>query len=297
MKSRFENFKFRCSGIGNLMTNLGGITQKQLELLDELAQEKKTGINKNGRKISWTDNKENTLADLIVKRDKPDELPAGAISYLDEVYDDVVWGRKDILHNKYLEKGNIMEEDALQLVSDADGMFYAKNKVRLENDYIAGTPDHKGEIIIDTKCSWSMSTFRRSDLTSLYTWQIKGYLWLARLEKGVLAYCLVNNTLNQLMNAKKQMYYQMGMPEDENEKYIEALMQIERNMVFDKKAFQKDYPTYDFENPHDISIPAKFRIKTFEVALDEEDKKNMISRCVLGKKYLMNKEREDFGNS
>ena len=84
----------------------------------------------------------------------------------------------------------------------------------------------------------------------------------------------------------------MGCPDDENEKWHEAQKLCERNMIFDKKAFKREHLNYDFENFDDITIPAIFRVKTFEVALEESDKKSMISRVLLARKYLLNKEIE-----
>lgn len=295
MQSKFKDWKVRASGIGNIMTNL--TTQEDIDKIDleikSLTNERDSGLNANGNKVKWTDNKKDRLIYLIDKKKNPDALPTGAISYLDEEFRNVFWGRKRILQNKYLEKGNIMEEDALQLVSDVHGKFYAKNKEKFSNDYVHGTPDHVSTLVIDTKCSWDMDTFDNATLTSLYEWQLKTYLWLTGQTEGLLVYCLVNSTLNQVVNAKKKLWYEMGSPDDENPKWIEAVCQVERNMIFDKKAFQKDYPTYDFENVHDITIPKQFRIKQFDVKLEPQDKESMIRRAILAKKYLLQKEEEE----
>jgi hypothetical protein len=294
MQSKFKDWKVRSSGKGQIMTNL--TTQEDIDKIDleikSLTNERNSGVNANGNKVKWTETKKDRLIYLIDKKKNPDALPTGAISYLNEEFRNVFWGRKRILQNKYLEKGNIMEEDALQLVSDVHGKFYAKNKEKFANDYSHGTPDHKSTFIIDTKCSWDMDTFDGAGLTSLYEWQIKSYLWLTGLTEGLLVYCLVNSTLNQVVNAKKKLWYEMGSPDDENPKWIEAVCQVERNMIFDKKAFQKDYPTYDFENPHDITIPKQFRVKQFDVKLEPQDKEMMMRRAILAKKYLLQKEEE-----
>lgn len=283
----FEDWKCRSSQIGNIMSNLESITQKQLEKLQELQDRKN---DKSAKPL--TANMEAELKELIAKRDAPDELPTGAITWLDAEFRRVFWGRERMLFNKYLEKGNIMEEDALQLVSDIDGKFYAKNQEKLQNKYTIGTPDHVSDFVIDTKCSWDFDTYDAAKLTSLYEWQIKDYCWMAGLDKGILAYCLVNSTENQVINAIKSLWYQMGCPDQEGEKWLEAAMLCERNMIFDKKAFKRDSPNYDFENFDDITIPAIFRVKKFEVALEESDKKYMISRVLLARKYLLEKEIE-----
>lgn len=283
----FEDWKCRSSQIGNILTSLESITERQLEKLNELQTRKN---DKSAKPL--TDNMQAELKELIAKRDAPDELPSGAITWLDAEFRRVFWGREKMLFNKYLDKGNIMEEDALQLVSDIDGKFYAKNREKFQNNYTIGTPDHVSDFVIDTKCSWDFDTFDAAKLTSLYEWQIKSYCWMSGFNDGVLAYCLVNSTENQVVNAKKSLWYQMGCPDDENEKWHAAQKLCERNMIFDKEAFNREHPNYDFENFENITIPAIFRVKTFEVTLDEGDKKSMISRVLLARKYLLQKEIE-----
>lgn len=288
----FKNWKCRCSQLGNIMTNLEGITTKQLEEIDALLEEKATGLNKNGNKIKWTENKANKLSELLAKRDKPDELPAGAISYLEEEFRSVFWGRRRILNNKYIKKGLLCEEDALQLLSDVDGEFYVKNDEQLENEFLTGCPDNREGKIRDTKANYDMDSFDKADLSKLYEWQIKGYLILDNKELGELDYTLVNNPLHQLQNERKSVWYAMGQPEEEDPEWTIMAQQIERNMIFDKDAFREQYPTYDFENSHDFSIPRHLRVKKFEVRLEEGDREAIERRVKLAREWLVKKEIE-----
>jgi len=293
-ESIFKDWKERCSSLGHLMTNLQTKEDKQ-KLKDDikiLENERDLGINVNGNKVKWTDNKIESLNKLKEKLNADDELSSGIKTHLDDVFRAVYWNRSRMLSNKYLEKGNIMEEDALQLVSDVDNEFYIKNKDLLQNDYIIGTPDNKQDIIRDTKCNWDMTTFDKAELTSLYEWQIKAYAWLDDKTEGELCYTLVNCTYNQLDKAKRDLYYQLGCPDDDDEKYLEGLKQIERNMIFDVAAFKRDYPYYTFENDGDFSIPPPFRVKKFQVTLTDEDIENMKRRVLLARKYLIAKEQE-----
>lgn len=289
----FENWKCRCSSLGNIMTNLDGITTKQLEEITTLENEKRTGINVNGNKVSFTPNKAEKLKELIAKRDKPDELPAGAISWLEEEFRHKFWGRRRILQNKYLDKGLMCEEDALQLLSDVDGAFYYKNDEQLENDYLTGCPDNRQDKIRDTKANYDLESFDKADLTNLYAWQLKGYLYLDRQSLAELDYCLVNNPKSELDHAKKSIYFNMDMPSEENEDWIEAMAQVERNMIFDVAAWKKNYPDYDFYNQGlDFSIPKHLRVKKFEVTLEDGDIENIIRRVKLARYWLREKELE-----
>ncbi len=287
----FENYKFRASQIGHIMTNLESITSKQLEELETLQTRKQNA--EKGTEKPLTANMEEKLKELISKRDAPDELPSGAISYLEEVFRDVFWGRKRSLQNKFLEKGNLCEQDALDLLSEYDNDFYHKNDEYLENDYVCGTPDNRQGIIRDTKANYDLESFDKSELTKLYEWQIKTYDWLDGKKEGELCYCLVNNPLHHLETERKSLWYKMGMPDEESEEWKEALKQLERNMIFDPIKFKEQYPHYTFENTEsDLYIPPQFRVKKFRVTLEESDIKNIISRVKLARAYLIHKEIE-----
>ena len=292
--SKFLNWKERCSQGGKLMTNL--VTQNDIKKIDDEIKvyllEKANGINANGNKVKWTDNKQIALDKLLAKKNNPDELPTGAKSHLDEVFRDVFWGRKRDLQNKYLTKGLTEEESGLGLLSLIDDKFYIKNKDKFENDFIIGTPDSVGDIVIDIKCNWDLDSFDKAEMTTLYEWQIKFYLWLTNKTKGQLVYCLVNNPAHQIQEAKKTLWFKSGCPDDDNEKWVEARKQLEKNMVFDIPLFKEEYPGYDFENEIlDFTIPAIYRVKKFEVELFPDDIVNIKSRVKLAREYLMEKEK------
>lgn len=296
-ESLFKDWKCRCSSLGHILTNRPEFTKEQKKELEALEEEKKTGFNANGNKTKWTSTKENKRTALINKRDAPDSLSPGIITHLDNVFRSVFWKRRRLLHNKFLDKGNLAEEDSLELKSQLDGFFYIKNDEQLENDYINGCPDNKQIKIRDTKTNYDLESFDNAELTSLYKWQIKGYTWLALKElknwSGELDYCLVNNPIHQLQNEITSLYYKMGTPDDDEPRWIEAKQQIERNMIFDIKKWKETYPHYQFDNTIlDFEIPAIYRVKTFEVKLSTKDIKFIKHRVKLCRKYLMKKEKE-----
>ncbi len=300
----FPTWRARCSSLGKLMTNLP-TEEEALKIateIKELTNERDYGINANGNKVRWTENKDNRLALLLEKKTKGDELPTGAITYLEEEFRDKFWGRKRFLDNKYLKKGTICEEDALDLVSQRDNFFYRKNDEHLSNGFIQGTPDNLQKITKDTKTNWDMESFEKAELITLYKDQLKGYMWLAHsydlpeLEtktEAELVYCLVNAPLHLLQDEKRRIYFAMNQPDEEDEEYIEKMIQLERNMIFDIEKFKQEYPNYDFYSPIlDFSIPAHLRIKSFKVNLNEEDIKHMTRRVTMARNWLIEKEKE-----
>lgn len=286
----FTNFRFRCHRLGDLMTNLPGLSDSEEKKLVTLSIRKAEA--KIGKAKELTALMEEDLKELILKKDKPDSLPTGAKSYLDEVFDEIYWRRKRILANKYLDKGLMNEQDVLDLHSKIDNTSYFKNNKRFYNEYLEGMPDViYEEFVNDAKANFDLETFRKAHLTTGYLWQLKGYLWLTGSKNAQLMYGLVNNPLHQITNAVNTLYYNMGCPSEDNEDFIKAKMQIERNMVFDHKLFIEEYPNYVFHNPVlDFDMPDFLRVKKFFVTLEKDDILNMKTRVTLARIYLCEKE-------
>lgn len=294
----FKDWKCRCSSLGHILTNRPEFTKDQKLELKALEKEKKTGLNQNGNKTKWTDAKQKKLKSLIAKRDEPDTLSSGIITHLDNVFRAKFWNRSRLLYNKYLDKGNLSEEDSLDLLSKQDGYFYAKNEQYFENDYICGTPDNIQFSVKDTKTNYDKESFDNAELTALYRDQVKGYIWLTLKElknwKGELVYVLVNNPVHQLLNEKTSLFYKLGQPDDDDIRFIEAIEQSERNMIFDINRFIKNYPHYNFQTKEwKYDIPSHMRLKRFEIALSTKDIKFIKQRVLMCREYLINKEIEE----
>jgi hypothetical protein len=275
------------------MTNLPGLTAAEEKKLETLSL-RKIGASKGDAK-PLTEIMESDLKELIAKKNKPDSLPTGAKSYLDTVFDEIYWKRKRILTNKYLDKGLMTEQDVLDLHSKIDDITYWKNTKQFsENPFIEGKPDNVLEKVRDAKANFDLESFRKADLSTLYLWQIKGYLWITGLQEGELMYGLVNNPLHQINNAINTLYYQMGCPDDDDENFLKAKQQIERNMIFDIDLFKEEYPNYVFHNSVlDFDMPPNRRVKKFNITLDENDILNMKTRVTLARIYLVEKEIEE----
>jgi hypothetical protein len=212
----------------------------------------------------------------------------------------VFWGRRKLIYNKYLEKGNIVEEDSLELLSEVDGVLYWKNEEYLENEFSQGCPDNIFEKIRDTKSNYEFDTFQKAELTSLYSWQIKDYTWMA-IESGhdisrtgELCYCLVNSPSHRIEAEKKSLWFSMGMPEETEDRWIEAASQLERNHIFDITKFKYDYPGFDLVTPiWRFDIPKHMRVKRFDVTLEDSDIEHLKRRSGMAKKWLLERELQE----
>lgn len=113
------------------------------------------------------------------------------------------YGFKSFQGNKYTEKGNICESNAIQMLSEYhhfNSDEYKKNTERKTKDNFTGECDiFYDNSIIDTKCSWDLTTFPafKEDADKLvkksgYDWQQKCYLWLWGAERAYVAFCMVD---------------------------------------------------------------------------------------------------------
>jgi hypothetical protein len=296
MNSLFENWKPRASQIGHLMTSLPDkFTFDEEQVLNSFLEEKLTGKNTNGRATKWTDAKQKEVDKLTKKKKGIDELPTGAITKLEEIFDHVFWGRRKLIFNKYLEKGNMNEEDSLELYSEVDGVPYWKNDEYFDNGFVHGTPDNiTDNLLRDIKSNFEFDTFKKAEMTTLYSWQIKAYLWLTGKRNGELCYALVNSPSHRIDAERKSLWYSMGMPDETEERWIEAASQLERNHIFDIAKFKNDSPGFDLVTPiWQYDIPSHLRVKRFPVTLEDSDIEHLKRRSLMAKNWLLEREKEE----
>lgn len=112
-------------------------------------------------------------------------LSATAISLVKEMVISDLFGVSFFGGNKYTEKGNEMEDEAIFLSGKIRNEFFIKNEERRSNDFLTGECDIHWNPTIDTKCSWSASTHpfllddaQKKVKESGYDWQGQGYMIL-----------------------------------------------------------------------------------------------------------------------
>lgn len=191
----FSNYKFRCHQIGGLMTNQRG--KKDTKTLEEISETAK--------------------AELI------------------KIYVSEVYGRDKELTNKFVQKGLMVEEDSLTLLSRVKGRLFFKNDQRFENDFLTGEPDTIEPELIDIKSSWDIHTFfkaKASKLDTGYDWQIQGYMDLVEKDYGIVAHCLIDTPDVLIETEKQRLFYKMNAATVENPEYLEACEALEKEMKF-----------------------------------------------------------------
>lgn len=240
----FQNYKFRPSSVGRLMSST--ITDKQLEKIEELEQKEKLTVKQ-----------QETLTELYNKRDKG--LSDGAKTFLEEIFIEEFFGRKQIVDSFAMQKGTNLEPESIALFNQSINYNFSKNEQTFENDYLKGTPDIiSTATVIDIKTSRDIFSFFKAGMTSLYKYQLISYCILTGKPKAKLAYCLINNPLEEIERQAKFV----------SENDTEALNQIFVNNVYD-------------------DIDLKYKIKVFDLEFDLESEQEKIeSKIKLARLYL-----------
>lgn len=228
-------FKVRASASGLVMTGRMGLTEKQEQKLEELSI-----------KFPKTDKQKADMEELIFKRDNID-LSETTKTYCREWLTEQIYGYRKEIKNRYLDKGIIMEDDAIDsVISWLDLPFVMKNKDSFEDDYFTGTPDliiDELDRVDDTKCSWDCFTFPLFDdeIPDIgYYYQLQIYMHLTGKRHASLDYCLMNTP-----------------------------------------------PALDYGEPKDYSkLDKKFRIKSYQFDYDESVIEELKMRIDLCRKYI-----------
>jgi len=169
-------------------------------------------------------------------RTKKELLSETCKSYLQEWILEQKGFTKEI-KNKYLEKGLLVEQDSIDLLSKYKKLFLRKNEQSFENEYITGTPDVITEkTIYEIKSSWNLFTFPFFDRepTKAYWWQCQAYMELLNIDNTELCFCLINTPEHIINNEISKLKYEFGFRNEEAEKEIRNNHDFDRLSINDK---------------------------------------------------------------
>lgn len=178
-------FKIHCSQISKILGRIG-MTETQAKDYVKL-RDKPTAL---------TDIQKETLAGYLEQMAIPTHLslPQTAKTFLNEWYAD----DKDELFSKEVNKGNIVELDNINFMTEALALGAAeRNLIKMEDDYFVGTCDVDApqlDAIIDVKSPWNCTTFhsKSSGMERPYALQGVGYCHLWKRKKFILFYALMD---------------------------------------------------------------------------------------------------------
>lgn len=152
-----------------------------------------------------------SLAEIIgipKAKDQRNQLTQTAKSAVRKIAKYDLYGYQDFEGNKYTEKGNLMEDQAIRLSGLSRGLALQKNQERRENEWITGECDifvPSRKLIIDTKCSWDIGSHpffpdeaEEKAIKAGYDWQMQGYMWLWDCTQAQIDFVLFPTPFNLL---------------------------------------------------------------------------------------------------
>lgn len=141
------------------------------------------------------------LHEIMTDPKSGDGLSAGAKTALNKIAKEFVYGYREVITSKYMEKGTRCEDAAIELYNSVMFENHAKNTVRKTNDWITGECDIlvPAKKVIDIKNAWSLATFpaTTSEVEAIakksgYDWQGRAYMALEDVDAFEVVYCLVS---------------------------------------------------------------------------------------------------------
>jgi hypothetical protein len=193
-------------------------------------------------------------------------ISAGAKTYCQQWFIESLYGRKKEFYSKPCEKGNLVENDAIEFIGEVLGLPLTKNEEYKEDDYKTGTCDiDTGEYIIDNKSPETCFTFPllADDIPDkAYMYQLQGYMDLWGRSKAKLIYTLMD-TPDKLLISEAN--------------YLARDMKCEFQGAFDIVKEKNTYSNYADE----------LRYKEFEIERDEKIIKDIHDKVKLCQEYVI----------
>lgn len=143
-------------------------------------------------------------------------------------------------HFPTIQKGTMMEGDAVMELNKFYKKDYERNTESFENDYLKGFPDifHKEDgLVIDTKISWNIESFfkaRLEKLAATYWYQMQGYLELTGAKHGKVCFILLSTPQELIEKEKLKTITDFAMGAINREKYDSKMEMYELSFDYEK---------------------------------------------------------------
>lgn len=270
-----DAFKIRASASIEICGAMG-LTEKQQISYDTLLTRKNDPAAK-----SLTAKMEADLKTLQDKKDNP-ELPEMAKTYCKKWLKEYLYHRRKSVKSKYLDKGNMQEEDGFTLMClELNlGMVY-KNTQYHSNEWAQGTDDlFVKNIVYDNKCSWDLDTFPMFETEisdDRYEWQINTYCELRSVDDGVLCYTLIDAPIELIEREVKWLT-------DHNDIYKRVCEMVYTKAYFDELKLHL-FPDATFD--YFVEIPQAERIAPFPIKRDPKKIETLKERVPMCRNYII----------
>jgi hypothetical protein len=146
-------------------------------------------------------------------------LSVGAKTHIRELVAQEIYGVDFEVSAKEMEKGILLEPEAIALLNRVRGLNLTKNTERRKNEWITGecdlfnAPARRGH---DLKVPWSVKSFpiALADCEDkLYEWQMRGYMWLWDAGEWEVNYTLLSTPEELYRYEPASMHFVDHIPE------------------------------------------------------------------------------------
>ena len=211
------------------------------------------------------------MSEPTTKADKEaGNLSKGAKTALNGLAKELFYGYQPQLKTKAILKGNQCEQDSIDLFNSVFGTNFAKNKKRINNDFMTGECDILGDdVIIDIKSSYSLDTFPATSEEAendLYYWQGVMYMYLYNKQRYQVAYCLVD-TPDELCRYEQEELHNVSHIDP---RLRVTVWEFERNLEEENKMIEKCKKACEYIISQILKIQKAHNFPNLNSDLDDE---------------------------
>ena len=219
------------------------------------------------------------LTEPKAKADKEaGELSATAKTHLIEVYARERYDFQKELDNKYIRKGNTVEQEAIDELSLQIRMPLEKNEETFRNEFFVGTPDVFTEtMLFDVKSSYDWLTFLAnipSELDPMYEAQLNGYMDLLGISKGYIVYVLLDTPFEEIEKQKYYLFTKGSYISEESPEFLKLWAEKEKNFIFSNYPIEERILFFEVNRNQDLIDKAKAKVIKAREFLEDFHKKH-----------------------
>lgn len=231
-------------------------------------------------------------------------LSKTAINYLTKRFAYEKYAKKSAAKGRAMafhEKGNLLESEAIELLSRVDKTRYCKNADAVTNDFMLGkcdifSPERKA--VLNVKVAWNINTFLstlNAPLKSMYWHQMQGYLELHDMEFGEVCFCLLNTPEDMVEREKVKMLNNYVFGIINREDYEKGMESLELSLTYDKIPMKRRIIRFRVNRAPEIMPKVYKKVERCRVWLSEFDAIQSSGKQIvtLSKNYV-NIQEDDF---
>lgn len=219
------------------------------------------------------------LTEPKAKADKEaGELSATAKTHLIEVYSRERYDFQKELDNKYIRKGNTVEQEAIDELSLQIRMPLEKNEETFRNSFFVGTPDvFTKTLVFDVKSSYDWLTFLSnipSELDPMYESQLNGYMDLLGINKGYIVYVLLDTPFEEIEKQKYYLFTKGNYISEESPEFLKLWAEKEKNFIFSNHPIEERILFFEVNRNQELIDKAKAKVVKAREFLEDFHKKH-----------------------